>query len=69
MTRLGPEAKPPWSEVPRSVKESVARAFGSPVARATRIYGGYPVIATVTGGGLPNGSEVTIEKRNTKPLS
>ena len=46
MTRLGPEAKPPWSEVPRSVKESVARAFGSPVARATRIYGGYAPSAT-----------------------
>lgn len=28
----------------------------------TRIYGGYPVIATVTGGGLPNGSEVAVER-------
>jgi hypothetical protein len=27
-----------------------------------RLYGGYPVIATVTGGGLPNGSEVAIER-------
>jgi hypothetical protein len=27
-----------------------------------RLYAGYPVIATVTGGGLPNGSEVAVER-------
>jgi hypothetical protein len=46
VSRRGPEAKPPWSAVPRSVKESVARALGSPVARAARIYGGYAPSAT-----------------------
>jgi hypothetical protein len=27
-----------------------------------RVYGGYPVIATVTGGGLPDGSAVTVQR-------
>src|SRR5437867_7774247 len=40
------EAKPPWSDVPRAVKDEVARILGSPVARAERAYGGYAPSAT-----------------------
>lgn len=46
MSRTGAEAKPPWSAVPRSVKDEVARLLGSPVARAARVYGGYAPSAT-----------------------
>jgi hypothetical protein len=46
VSRRGAEPKPPWSAVPRQVKEEVARVLGSPVARASRIYGGYAPSAT-----------------------
>lgn len=40
------EDKPPWSAVPRRLKERVDRALGSPVIRARRTYGGYAPSAT-----------------------
>lgn len=46
MSRTGAEAKPPWSVVPRAVKDEVAKLLGSPVARAERVYGGYAPSAT-----------------------
>ena len=41
MSRTGAEAKPPWSAVPRAIKDEVAKLLDSPVARAERVYGGY----------------------------
>lgn len=46
MPRPGAEPKPPWSVVPRAIKDAVARTLGSPVARAERSYGGYAPSAT-----------------------
>src|SRR6266540_4697083 len=46
VSRRGAEPKPPWSAVPREVKDDVARVLGSPVARAARVYGGYAPSAT-----------------------
>ena len=46
MSRTGAEAKPPWSAVPRALKDEIARLLGSPVARAERVYGGYAPSAT-----------------------
>ncbi|HAF09142.1 MAG TPA: hypothetical protein DCK98_03550 [Chloroflexi bacterium] len=46
MSRTGAEAKPPWSAVPRPIKDEVAKLLGSPVARAERVYGGYAPSAT-----------------------
>lgn len=46
MSRTGAEAKPPWSAVPRAIKDEVANLLGSPVARAERVYGGYTPSAT-----------------------
>lgn len=40
------EPKPPWSTVPREIKEKVAKILRSPVARAERVYGGYAPSAT-----------------------
>jgi hypothetical protein len=41
MSRTGVEEKPAWEQVPTSVRGATARALGSPVARAMRIWGGY----------------------------
>ena len=46
MSRTGAESKPPWSAVPRAIKDDVAKLLGSPVARAERVYGGYAPSAT-----------------------
>jgi len=46
LSRTGAEAKPPWSAVPRAIKDEVAALLGSPVARAERVYGGYAPSAT-----------------------
>lgn len=46
MSRTGAEAKPPWSAVPRAIKDEVAALLGKPVARAERVYGGYAPSAT-----------------------
>ena len=46
MSRTGAEAKPPWSAVPRAIKDDVATLLGSPVVRAERVYGGYAPSAT-----------------------
>ena len=46
MSRQGAEPKPPWSAVPREIKDEVASALRSPVARAERVYGGYAPSAT-----------------------
>jgi hypothetical protein len=46
LSRTGAEAKPPWSAVPRAIKDEVAKLLGSPVARAERVYGGYAPSAT-----------------------
>ena len=46
MSRTGAESKPPWSAVPRAIKDEVAKLLGSPVARAERVYGGYAPSAT-----------------------
>lgn len=46
MSRQGAEPKPPWSAVPREIKDEVATILGSPVARAERVYGGYAPSAT-----------------------
>jgi fructosamine-3-kinase len=46
VSRRGAEPKPPWSAVPREVKERVAEVLGSTVARAERVYGGYAPSAT-----------------------
>lgn len=35
------EAKPPWREIPKGVRRAVEDALGSPVGRATRVWGGY----------------------------
>lgn len=40
------EPKPPWSAVPRAVKDEVTRILGSPVRSAERAYGGYAPSAT-----------------------
>ncbi|MDP6822784.1 MAG: phosphotransferase [Dehalococcoidia bacterium] len=41
MPHTGVEEKTPWRNVPASVKSETARLLGSPVARATRAWGGY----------------------------
>ena len=46
LSRTGAESKPPWSAVPRAVKDEVERVAGAPVERATRAYGGYAPSAT-----------------------
>ena len=46
MSRQGAEPKPPWSAVPREIKDEVARVLRSPVSRAERAYGGYAPSAT-----------------------
>ena len=46
MSRQGAEPKPPWSAVPREIKDEVARVLRSPVSRAERVYGGYAPSAT-----------------------
>jgi hypothetical protein len=46
VSRRGAEAKPPWSAVPREIREEAARILGAPVVRAERIYGGYAPSAT-----------------------
>jgi hypothetical protein len=46
VSRQGTEPKPPWSAVPREIKDEVATVLGSPVARAERVYGGYAPSAT-----------------------
>ena len=46
MSRRGAEAKPPWSAVPRPVKDKAEALLGSRVLRATLAYGGYAPSAT-----------------------
>ena len=46
MSRRGAEAKPPWSAIPRPIRDEAARILGAPVVRAERIYGGYAPSAT-----------------------
>src|SRR5436190_14316616 len=46
VSRQGAEPKPPWSAVPREIKDEVARVLRSPVTRAERVYGGYAPSAT-----------------------
>jgi hypothetical protein len=46
VSRQGAEPKPPWSAVPREIKDEVATVLGSPVSRAERVYGGYAPSAT-----------------------
>ena len=41
MSRTGVEAKIPWQQVPRAVRQQVDLALGVSVTRATRIWGGY----------------------------
>jgi fructosamine-3-kinase len=41
MSRSGVEAKLPWRQVPIAVRKQVEAALGSPVVRASRIWGGY----------------------------
>ncbi|MFP6594164.1 MAG: hypothetical protein VB860_04180 [Dehalococcoidia bacterium] len=41
MPHTGVEEKTPWRNVPAAVKAETARLLGSPVARATRAWGGY----------------------------
>ncbi len=41
MSRSGVEAKLPWRRVPKAVRQQVEVALGAPVARASRIWGGY----------------------------
>jgi hypothetical protein len=41
MSRTGIEPKPPWSVVPTPVKARVEATLGSPVQRASRVWGGY----------------------------
>ncbi|MGH2478776.1 MAG: phosphotransferase [Ktedonobacteraceae bacterium] len=41
MSRTGVEAKIPWQQVPRVVRQQVDLALGASVTRATRIWGGY----------------------------
>ena len=41
MSRSGVEAKLPWRRVPIAVRQQVEQALGAPVARASRIWGGY----------------------------
>jgi hypothetical protein len=46
VSRQGAELKPPWSAVPREIKERAAEILGAPVVRAHRVYGGYAPSAT-----------------------
>lgn len=46
MTRTGPEPKPRWESVPRAVRAEVERILGAPIARGSRVYGGYAPSAT-----------------------
>jgi Phosphotransferase enzyme family len=46
VSRRGAEAKPPWSSVPREIRDEAARILGAPIVRAERIYGGYAPSAT-----------------------
>jgi hypothetical protein len=41
MPHTGIEEKTLWRNVPAQIKEETARILGSPVARATRAWGGY----------------------------
>jgi Phosphotransferase enzyme family len=41
MSRSGPEPKPPWTAVPRSIRLAVEEVLGAPVRRAERAWGGY----------------------------
>src|SRR5579884_4067415 len=41
MSRTGIEPKLPWKQVPQKVRQQVALALGTPVIRATRVWGGY----------------------------
>lgn len=46
MSRSGIEEKPPWQQVPGSVRAAIEKLLGSPVARAARVWGGYGPTAT-----------------------
>ena len=46
MSRRGTEEKPPWSAVPREIKERASAILGRPIVRAERVYGGYAPSAT-----------------------
>lgn len=41
MTQTGKETKLPWKQVPETIRQQVALTLGTPVTRATRIWGGY----------------------------
>ena len=41
MSRTGVEAKIPWRQVPKAVRQQVEAALGARVVRAARIWGGY----------------------------
>jgi len=41
MSRTGVEAKLPWQQVPKVVRQQVESALGAPVRRAARVWGGY----------------------------
>ena len=41
MSRTGVEEKPPWQSVPQGVRDAVDSRLGSPVSRASRVWGGY----------------------------
>ncbi len=41
MSRTGVEAKLPWRNVPKAVRQQVESTLGAPVRRAARIWGGY----------------------------
>ncbi len=54
MSRIGAEAKPPWSSVPAAVRSRVEEAAGARVKRALRVWGGYapsPTFRLVLEGG------------------
>jgi hypothetical protein len=46
VSRQGAEPKPPWSAVPKEIKDEVATILRSRVVRAERVYGGYAPSAT-----------------------
>jgi fructosamine-3-kinase len=41
MPRTGPEAKLPWKSIPKTIRQQVEAALGSPIIRAARVWGGY----------------------------
>ena len=41
MSRSGVEAKLPWRQVPKAVRQQVEAVLGAPIKRASRIWGGY----------------------------